>query len=490
MSRHIIARPNEPRTPFDLDAFVSHAHTRNQRHCEACTTPFPKAPSRWRSPYHFTPRPLTCTTAGDIEGGLSWLVGATLDCSFTRAIWAPNYGASGGHCDDPASRVVLAVAAKVDQYTDSARFCDALHQADKGRRSRALAGLHAAIPGEDDLSHFRHRVGAQAIEVPMAVVVEVFRPFGRINGALWATDGQLEPSYARDKGGTDACQGCQSLRLDAASRLELGRQLHSGAKRLQLPCPFPEVVAKVRQTTTKKGKPQDPKVVLLESEDGSPAHASRQDRQQVATLLGLPADEGPALRLPWGHLRRGPQGELRGSCPQVPADLEAKVGDHIDTKAPTKTARVFGYLHQKTLDINPERGLELPLGHTTSPANANEGTHVVEHRAALAIPVLPGQGPLGAAASDVTANSLWMRDQGGGRLLTTTHATKTSQRKPAANGAMIHPAHPMRLAAASVAPMATTTTPTRDNTAVAGSVRPRNSGTAPTTPVSGAPATA
>jgi hypothetical protein len=82
----------------------------------------------------------------------------------------------------------------------------------------------------------------------------------------------------------------------------------------------------------------------------------------------------------------------------VPADLEAKVGYHIDTKDSSKTEPVFGYLHQKTTDINRELGLALPLGDSTYPANANEGTHFLDHRASLAVPVLPGQVQLGDAA--------------------------------------------------------------------------------------------
>jgi hypothetical protein len=413
MSRHSIALSSEQLTSCDLEAFVTHADTLNQRHREAFTTPFPKAPRRWRSHYHFTPRPLAFTPTGDIDGGFSWLVGATIDCSFTRAICAPNYGARGGPCYDPASLIVLEVAAKVDQYVDYARFCADLQQVDKGRRSRELAGLHHAIPGEDDLSHFRHRMGADAIEATMAVVVDLFSTFGLITGDLLSTDGQLEPSYSRSKGCIYACRGCQQLRLDAARQQELARQIHRGAKRLQLTCPFPEVVATVRQATGKTGTPTDPKVALLEIEALPTEQASHQDRQQVATLLGLSEDQVPALRLTWCRLRRGPQGELLGSCPKVPADLEAKVGYHIDTTDPARKERVFGSLHQKTTAITPQLGLELPLGTSTSPANADEGTHCIVHRTALPLPVLPGQVQLADAAYDVTANYRWMRQQGG-----------------------------------------------------------------------------
>ena len=413
MSRPIISLSHEQLTAFDLKAFVTHAHAFNQHTRETFTTLFPKAPSRWLSHDAFTPRPMALTSAGDVEGGLSWLVGATLDFSFTRSICAPHYSPRGGPCYDPASLVVLEVAAKVDQYVDYARFCDDLHQAEKGRLYRELAGLHDAIPGEDDLCHFRYRVGAEAIDKTLASVVELFRAVGLITGALLATDGQLEPSYSRYKGCTYACAGCRSFRLDEAAQQELRRQWRSGAKRLHLTCPFPDVVEKVRQVTAKQGHPRDPKVALLEIADVPAGQVSRpQDRQQVATLLGVPADEVPAVRLTRCHVSQGSQGELLGRCPKVPSDLAAKVGYHMDTKAPSKKELVFGSLHQKTTDINRELGLELPLGDSTYPADANEGTHFIDHRTALAMPVLPGQVHLGDAASDVTANYLWIDERG------------------------------------------------------------------------------
>lgn len=413
MSRHILSLPAAQLTPFALDAFVAHAAVLNQRHREAFTTPFPKAPSRWLSHYHFTPRPLAFTTTGDVDGGLSWLVGATIDLSFTRAICASHYGRRGGPCYDPASLVLLEVAAKVDQYIDYAHFCADLHQADKGRRYREVAGLHAAIPGEDDLCNFRHRVGADAITATLDALVELFWTFGLITDDLVSTDGQLEPSFSRYKGCAYACADCRALRLDEANQQELRRQLHSGAKRLQLTCPFPEVVAKVRQATAKTATPTAPKVALLEIADGSKEPTSAKDRRKVAMLLDLPEDEVPALRLTWCHLRRGPQGELVGCCPKVPSDLEARVGYHLDTQAPSKKERVFGYLHQRTTAINRDLGLELPLGTSTYAANANEGSHFIAHRATLPVPVLPGQVQLGDAAYDVSANYRWIRQQDG-----------------------------------------------------------------------------
>jgi hypothetical protein len=209
MCRTTLPLPQERIAPFDLEAFVHAAAILNQRTLETYTRPFPKAPSRWLSHDHFRPRAIEFTAEGEVEGDLRWLVGATIALSFTRALLAPDYAKEGGHCDDPASAFFLDVASRLDGYPDYARFCTDLRQPDKGRRSREVAGLHEAIPGEDDLSHFRRRVGAEAIEAALAVFVDRFRAFGLIRGELLAPDGPLEPSYSRFKGCAYSCQACQ-----------------------------------------------------------------------------------------------------------------------------------------------------------------------------------------------------------------------------------------------------------------------------------------
>jgi hypothetical protein len=305
------------------------------------------------------------------------------------------------------------VASRIDGYPDYASFCADLRQQDKGHRYRELAGLHAAIPGEDDLSHFRRRVGAEAIEAALAVFVGLFRAFGLITGELLATDGQLEPSYSRFKGCAYFSPACQQLPLDEASRQELCRQLEAGAKRLALRCPFPEVVQKVLHTTTKQGKPREPTMALLEIED-EPANSAQPDgRPQLSELLSLPSDQLPPVRITWSRLTKGPQGELWGCCPKVPSDLEARVGYHIDNKDPQKKERVFGYLQQKTTNIAIELGLELPVGTSTYPANAAEGSHYQEHRAKVAIPFRPQQVELADAGYDLVENYQSIRGRGG-----------------------------------------------------------------------------
>jgi hypothetical protein len=172
MSRHILSLSPEQLTTCNLDAFIAHAALLNQHNRDTFTTPFPKAPSRWLSHYAFIPHAIAFTSQGDVDGGLSGLVGTTLDFSFTRALCAPHYGARGGRCYDPASLILLAVATKVDQYDDYAHLCRDLHDSDKGRRYRQLAGLHDHVPGEDDLCNFRYRIGDAVIDQIMAVVVD------------------------------------------------------------------------------------------------------------------------------------------------------------------------------------------------------------------------------------------------------------------------------------------------------------------------------
>jgi hypothetical protein len=412
MSRHLLSLSPEQLTAFDLDAFIAQAKALNQHNRETFTTPFPKAPSRWLSHYDFTPHSVELTSQGDVDGGLSWLVGATLDFRFTRSLCAPYYGARGGHCYDPASLLVLEMATKVEQYVDYAQFCRDLHDRDKGRRYRQLAGLHDRVPGEDDLCKFRYRISDEVIDQIMAVAVDFLHHFGLIQGELLSTDGQLEASYSRYKGCTYACEDCQAFTLSEADRQALGEQLQSGAKRLELTCPFPETVAKVREATAKTGTPKDPKVALLEIETVPEDTASTPQRQHVANLLGLPQDEVAPLRLKWCHLSQTSTGEIVGSCPKMPSDLDAKIGVHTDTKHPDQIEEVFGYLRLTTTDLNLDLGLEVPLGNSTYPGNTKEGTKFIAHRSKLAVPVRPGQTYLGDSGNDVTANYEWLHDHG------------------------------------------------------------------------------
>ena len=81
MSRKTLPLSRETIAPFDLNTFVHQAADLNQLNAQRFTMPFPKAPHRWLSHYHFTPRPIALTAEGEVEGGLSWLIGAVIDFS-------------------------------------------------------------------------------------------------------------------------------------------------------------------------------------------------------------------------------------------------------------------------------------------------------------------------------------------------------------------------------------------------------------------------
>jgi hypothetical protein len=307
----------------------------------------------------------------------------------------------------------LETAAKVDGYPDYACFCRDLQQAEKGRGYRDLAGLDQAIPGEDSFSNFRKRVGHSVVDQTTAMMAQLFIDFGLIKGEIVSTDGQLEPTHSRFKGCAYACEDCKGFPLDETQRHDLAQQLQSGSLRLEILCPFPEVVDKVRKATAKTGTPKDPKVALLEVEALPPDQVSSKSHSKLAKLLDMPKDQVPPVRLNWGHLSRRASGELQARCPKVPSDLEAGVGYHVDNHNPGQKERVFGYLHLKTTDLHPDFALELPLGNSTYAAGADEGNEFIGHRSALAMPVLPGQIQLGDAANDQIDNYRWVNDQGG-----------------------------------------------------------------------------
>ena len=199
--------------------------------------------------------PIEFTSEGDVDGGLSWLVGATLDFSFTRALCAPYYGTRGGPATTRPASSCSKWPPKWISTSIMPSFVAICTTATRAVATGSSPACMTHVPGEDDLCHFRYRIGDEVIDQIIAVVVDLLSHFGLIKGELLSTDGQLEPSYSRYKGCTYACEGCQAFPLDEADRQALGEQLQSGAKRLQITCPFPEVVDKVRAGDRQKGHP-------------------------------------------------------------------------------------------------------------------------------------------------------------------------------------------------------------------------------------------
>lgn len=391
MARNKLELSPEKIAGLDLETIAKKASELNKKNQETHTTPFPKDQSRLESHYRFEPRRIDFTCEGEVEGGLSRLIGSLFDLSFTRSLFARYYSKEGGHCFDPASLFFLELAVKLDGYSTYSSFCEELRQQGNGRRYRELAGITSSIPGEDDLHNFRDRVGSEPIDSTIAIFVGFLRQVGIINGEVLCTDGQLEPSNSRYRGCAHFCAECLRFPLDAARKKELYEQILSGAKRLQITCPFPETVDKVRKATEKKGSAVEPKVALLELVLLPAGGPPTSDARKVAELLGVDECKLPALRIKWSRLAKDDQGNLVGRCAKVPTDLDAGVGYHIDNQNPENKERVFGYLQERTTTINVALGLELPVACSTYPANADEGGLFLSHRSKVPIPYQPSQ---------------------------------------------------------------------------------------------------
>ncbi len=368
MTLNKLSFPPEKMADFDLEAFMRAAGELNRKNRETFTTPFPKDTSRLRSHYHFEPRPLGFTEAGEPEGGMSRLIGSVIDFGFVRSLFAPFYSKEGGHCYDPAGLFFLTLAAHMDGYSDYAAFCRDLRQEEKGRSYREMAGIGRSVPGEDDLCNFRRRVGSEPTDAAINIFVSFLREFGLVGEYLLSTDGQLEPSCSRFRGCAHFCEGCGEIPLTEEHREELARQLQAGEKQLRVTCPFPDAVEKIVRNTKRKGNPRVPEVILLSPEYLPPDSSDLSGSRKAAELLSLPGGEVPPLKITLRNLGINSEGELTGRCPKFPSDPEAGAGYHVDTQNPGKKERIFGYLHQKTTAVRPDIGLELPVGNSTFPA--------------------------------------------------------------------------------------------------------------------------
>jgi len=400
MSISTLSFPPEKISGFDLEAFEKAAAEMNRKNEEKFTMPFPKDASRLRSHYNFIPRPVTFAGIGEPEGGFSRLLGSVTDFAFVRSLLAPYYSKQGGHCYDPASLFFLTLAAHLDGYSDYAAFCRDLRQEDKGRSYREIAGIGESVPGEDDLCNFRKRVGADPVDGTINMFAGFLRDFGLLGENILSADGQLEPSWSRYKGCAYFCGECGAFPLNEEQTEEIIRQLRAGEKEIRIVCPFPEAVEKIMRNTEKKGSQKIPEAVLLRIEYLPSDSSDLSGKKEIAELLSLPETEVPPLKVVRCNLVRDAEGILRGRCPKFPSDSEAGVGYHGDNQNPGKKERVFGYNQIKTAAVNPELGLELPVGNLTVPAVVKEGSVFPQHRSALPVPFLPGQVQTGDAAYD------------------------------------------------------------------------------------------
>lgn len=472
----------QPLTSFDLETFMTPTAALNQRNAETSTTPLPKAPTRWLSHDNYRPRPLAFTSEGEVAGGRRWRIGATIDLSFPRSLFASSYAPAGGYCSDPARAFCLAIAAKGDRYCDDASCCHDLRQHDKGQRSRALAGLQNAIPGADDLRTFRRRVGASAIDSALAVFGDFFREFGRIKGALLATDGQRAPPLRVSKGGPTSArvaQRCASMTpvvKPSVSRANAG----ASDARAGVPCPTwspRSVSAPPKQAS--HASPWSP----CAKSSMSPMRAPRTTatsrspnswRCLTTSCLscvskGLTSDEPPKASC-GATARRSPQTARRVLAilltPRTPPSRSGALAP-CPTRRPISTPHADSHCPWATRLRRPIRmqGRTSKRIGTKSPAPSWRGRCRWAMRPTTSRPTLKAYGATVASPSSPI-------------IL----AVKISPPQLSCSAVRINMARPMPPGAACVEPTATTTTPRVGSLSAAGRVPLRHSNGAPTPP--------
>ena len=177
MTRNRLALPAKIVKRYTLDVIQGKLSPIRLAISKAHTTPFPKAPSRWESHYEYRHRSLSRFADGHLRGGRGRLIAILFDFTFVRSIFAAVYSSQGGHCYDPASLFMLLVFAFVDGYEYLSDFVRDLHDPDKGRQYRKLAGIRDdCIPQEADFTNFQQRCGS----LFNAVFHVVAMRFGRV----------------------------------------------------------------------------------------------------------------------------------------------------------------------------------------------------------------------------------------------------------------------------------------------------------------------
>jgi hypothetical protein len=81
----------------------------------------------------------------------------------------------------------------------------------------------------------------------------------------------------------------------------------------------------------------------------------------------------PAIN--WAHAKPFPKEQSR--CPKLPYDRDARIGVRRKPSNPDKTEKIFGYNAMITTSIEPELGIELPVGCITITGNAAEGNQFI-----------------------------------------------------------------------------------------------------------------
>ncbi len=366
------------------------------------TRPFPKDRSRLKSFYEYRRRSLSRDRRGRLRGGTVRLASISFDFSFTRSIFAAPYSARGGHCYDPVSLFILLLFVCLDGYEYISNFVDVLHDPDRGRQYRVLAGIRDdAIPQEADFSNFLDHCGHLFYQV-LAVVVEILHLAGFISGRVQTTDGMLVPTFSRYRGcnyfdpprcghltppedpsagsGQALAERVQQRVDELAARSSANNPACGGY--VQIARPFwAELLAK-HPHLKKRQKPTQVRMLHLR------LHYPRRgvlqpegpDGRQLLASLGLQVTLDKSIFLEVVDCRLVRQDDdLFIACPRIPSDVEARLGVHVNPQT-NREEFVFGRDIMITSNVEVRLGnLILPIAVSVHPANTWEGNVFPDH---------------------------------------------------------------------------------------------------------------
>ena len=346
--------------------------------------PFPKEESRWLSRYQFNPQFVQVNDDGTVRGGLSQLVASIIDFSFVRSVAADAYSIFGAPCYDPVSLFSLDLSRYLDKIADSKHFCSILHDPGLGQSYRTLAGLRDdSIPCRATFTNFRGRLGESRYLEIFHALVSLVEKLGFLSFNIQATDGTLFPSAARYRGCCHFNDSCASISADNVLQKVHDRVLY----RIQDPAQIvPGKECRVRTECPNANFPEDikrPKITILSfTLENASQELSVIDRNNLKFFrVEEPlAKHGLVLRFRESNIHALAVSSFIGEtpdsfrfrCPKLPYDRDARIGVRRKPSNPDKTEKIFGYNAIITTSIEPELGIELPVGCITIAGNAQE----------------------------------------------------------------------------------------------------------------------
>jgi hypothetical protein len=349
------------------------------------SNPFPKEKARWLSHYKFRKEFVQINDDGSVRGGMSQLICSIIDFSFIRSITGVAYSIFGGFCYDPVSLFLLDLFRYLERIRSVNDFCLILHDPERGRNYRRLAGIREdCIPCEATFSNFHSRIGEALYQQIFHALVSFVEELGLLTFSILATDGTLFPSAARYHGCCHFQDSCSSIAVDniiqkirdrVLYRLEDPAKIVPGKEsRVKFECPnakFPEDIKRpkinVLSFTLEHASEE------LSDIDTNNLRLFRVEEQlsKLGLVLRFPQSNVHAISL--SALIGEPSNTFHFRCPKLPYDTDAHIGVRRKTSNPDKIEKIFGYNAVITTAIEPLWGLELPVACITIAGNAEEG---------------------------------------------------------------------------------------------------------------------